>query len=40
MLKFPLTWAALNVTLVSAATYLLCNSDALSGAATGILLFH
>lgn len=36
----PLTWAALNVTLASAATYLLCTTDLLGSAAAGILLFH
>ena len=37
MRLFPLTWAALHVGLASAATYLLCNTDLLNGAA---ILFH
>ncbi len=30
---FPLTWTALNIGLASAATYLLCSTDALDSAA-------
>jgi len=40
MRTFPLTWAALNVALASAATYLLCTTDLLNSAGAGILLFH
>lgn len=40
MMRFPLTWAALHVGLASAAAYLLCTTDLLSGSAAAILLFH
>jgi len=39
MRLFPLTWAALNVGLATAATYLLCNTDLLSGVGA-IVMFH
>lgn len=39
MRLFPLTWAALHVALASAATYLLCSTDVLSGTAAA-LFFH
>lgn len=38
IMKFPLTWAALNVGLATAATYLLCSTDLLSAGA--IVMFH
>ncbi len=33
MREHPITWAALHIALASAATYLLCATDALTAAA-------
>jgi hypothetical protein len=35
---FPMTWTAIHVTLATAATWLLCETDALGGAA--VLFVH
>jgi hypothetical protein len=35
---YPMTWTAVHVALASAATWLLCETDALSGAA--VLFVH
>jgi hypothetical protein len=37
MRVFPLTWAALHISLASAATFLLCSTDLLKDA---VFLFH
>lgn len=37
MRLFPLTWAALHISLASAAAYLLCSTDLLNDA---VFLFH
>lgn len=38
MSHFPMTWTALQLALASAAAWLLCETDALSGAA--VMLLH
>jgi hypothetical protein len=37
MRLFPMTWTALHVALASAAAYVLCSTDLLSG---GMVYFH
>ena len=39
MRLFPLTWAALHVSLAGAATYLLCSTDVLHNTAA-LFLIH
>jgi hypothetical protein len=38
MRLFPMTWTAVHIALASAATWLLCETDALQGAA--VLFVH